>query len=164
MGDNRRVRCDVAGLTAMISQVGRRAVRGISDAMRDHCEQMFVSAKHNAPRDTGSLESALQIHEDRGGVNGRLRIWIDVDVTAPFVPNSPNASPSQKVVGDYALLMERHLLPYGDGGGERQMHARYGTQAKGPQAGGRYLERAIEGHRVALLARARAIAKRAAQR
>lgn len=159
-----RVRCDVVGITARIEQVGKRAVKGISDAMRYYAEVMLRDAISNAPRDTGSLERALEIDYDYTGKNGRLAVTIRVDPSAPYIDPNPNHKPSNKTVGDYAELMERYLRPHGRAAaGEKGYDARAGTVAKGSQAGGRYLARAVRDHREALLNRARNIVRRATQ-
>lgn len=155
------VKCDVRGIVARIEQVGERAVKGISDAMRYYAEVMLRDAIANAPRDTGSLERALDVEYMRNGVNGRLWVKIRIDPDEPYVDPNPNHKPSDKTVGDYAYLMERYLRPHGRGG---KWDAREGTRAKGPQAGGRFLARAVQAHKAALLARAKNIAKRAAEK
>lgn len=160
MKANTQVKCDVRGIMARIEQVGERAVKGISDAMRYYAEVMIRDALANAPRDTGSLERALDVEYMRNGVNGRLWVKIRIDPSEPYIDPNPNHKPSSKTVGDYAYLMERYLQPHGSGS---RWFARKGTTDKGPQAGGRFLERAVKNHKAALLQRAKEIAKRAAQ-
>ena len=159
-----RVRCDVDGITTRIEQLGKRAAKGISDAMRYYAEVMLRDAIANAPRDTGSLERALEVDYAHTGTNRRLVVTIRVDPSAPYIDPNPNHKPTNKTVGDYAELMERHLRPYGRAAsGERGYDARAETISKGPQAGGRYLARAVRDHKEALLNRARNIVRRATQ-
>ena len=155
-----RVKCDVQAITARIEQVGKRAVKGISDAMRYYAEVMLRDAIANAPRDTGSLERALEIDYSYGGLNGRLQVTIRVDPDAPYIDPNPNHKPTDKTVGDYAELMERYLRPHGRGG---KWDARAGTRAKGPQDGGRFLARAVRDHMEALLNRARNLVRKATE-
>lgn len=157
-----RVKCDVAGITAHIEQVGKRAVRGISDAMHYYAEAILRDAIANAPHDTGSLENALEVEYGYGGINGRLQVTIRVNPDAPYIDTNPDHKASNKTVGDYAELMERHLRPWGRDGEDR-WRAREGTTSKGPQAGGRFLARAVRDHKEALLNRARKIVERAAK-
>lgn len=152
-----RVNCDVRGIMVRIEQVGERAVKHVSDVMRDYGEVMLHDALANAPRDTGSLESALKIEYLRNGINGRLAVKVWIDPNTPYIDPNPNHKPSSKTVGAYAWLMEKYLLPHGDGG----FNAQDGTLAKGPQAGGKYLERAVEKYRDALIERAHRIVQRA---
>lgn len=159
MKSETRVKCDVKALTAKITQVGERAAKGISDAMHYYAEVILRDAIMNAPHDTGSLERALYIEQDYGGVNGRLRIKVLLDKDAPYISENPNHKVSDKTVGDYAMLMERYLAPYGSG----RYDARQGTLDKGPQAGGRFFDRAVKEHINALIARARNIANKAAR-
>lgn len=157
MSDGTRVKCDVQAITARIEQLGERAAKGVSDVMRDYAEIMLHEAIINAPHDTGSLEDALKIEYQRNGINGRLAIKIWVDPRTPYVDTDPNHAPTSKTVGAYAWLMEKYLVPHGEGG----WNAQDGTLAKGSQAGGRYLARAIRQHRAALLEKAQRIVKRA---
>lgn len=158
-----RVKCDVAGLTRKIEQVGTRAVRGISTAMRHFGEIMLDEAIHNAPLDTGSLaggrEKALKINYGLTGVNRRLVVTIWIDPTTPYIDPNPNHKPTNKTVGDYAGLMEKYLRPHGSGG----YKARKGTRNKGAQAGGKFLQRAVKRYRMRLIQRAREIVRRATQ-
>lgn len=160
MSNKNPVNCDVRRLTARIEQVGERAVKGISDAMRRYAEVIMRDAIANAPRKTGTLESAIRVEFTRKNGNGRLGVTIYVDPTVPYSDPDPNHKPTDKVVGDYANLIDRGLSPYGSG----RYSAGVGTRAKGRRAGGRFLERAVNRHREALLRRARAIAKRAAEK
>lgn len=153
-----RVKCDVRGIQAYIEQVGNRAVKGISDAMHYYAEVMLRDAVANAPHDTGSLENALEIEYSYGGTNGRLQVTVRVNPDMPYIDPNPEHKASDKTVGDYAELMERYLRPHGRGG---KWDAREGTRAKGPQAGGRFLARAVRDHKEALMNRARNIVKRA---
>lgn len=159
MKSETRVKCDVRALTAKITQIGEKAAKGISDAMHYYAEVILRDAIANAPHDTGSLEKALHIEQDYGGINGRLRIKVMLDKDAPYVDTNPNHKASDKTVGDYAMLMERYLAPYGTG----RWNAREGTLAKGAQAGGRFFDRAVKAHIQALIQRAQSIAHRAAK-
>ena len=155
-----RVKCDVDGLVARIQQVGDRAVKGISTQMHTYGELIWDQAKRNAPKDTGSLEMAIQKLPDRTGINRRLVVTIFVDSSTPYIGKGSGHKQSTKTVGDYALLMEKYLRPYGAGG----YSAREGTKSKGAQAGGRFFERALKKYLPDLIRKARQIARRATQR
>lgn len=158
MSKQTKVQCDVRGIQARIQQIGDRAVKHVSDAMRDYAEVMLRDAIANAPHDTGSIERALEIDYQRNGPNGRLAIKIWINPSEPYIDPNPNHNVSGKVVGDYAWLMESFLRPHGSGG----WNARAGTKAKGSRAGGKFLERAVKEHRAALIQRAKNIIRRAA--
>lgn len=153
-----RVKCDVRALVAEITQSGERAVKHISTEMRRYGELMFNEAVNNAPYDTGSLREAIDVKYERTGLHTRLVVTIFVDLTKAYKPR--NGRPTDKEVGDYAMLMERGLAPHGSG----RFQARKGTIEKGPQAGGKYFARAIQRYRKELIERARLVAKRAAKR
>jgi hypothetical protein len=153
-----RVKCDVRALVAEINQCGERAVKHISDEMRKYGELMLNEGIVNAPYDTGSLQEAIDIKYERKGINTRLVVTIFVDLAKPYKPKNGRAT--DKVVGDYAMLMERGLAPHGSG----RFQAGKGTIGKGPQAGGRYFARAIQRYKKELIERARLVAKRAAKR
>lgn len=157
MSNSPRVVCNVEGIIASIQQVGDRATKGISDVMRDYGELIVHQAKLNAPHDTGSLEGAIQAEYMRNGINRRLIVKIWVDPNTPYIDPNPRHKRGNKTVGDYAMLMEQYLTPHGDGG----WHAQEGTTGKGPQAGGKFLERAVDQYRDALLQRAENIVRRA---
>ena len=113
----------------------------------------------NAPHDTGSLENAIMITYERTGINRRLEVKIFVKMDAPYTgKKGPNES--GKNVGSYAQKIDTGLAPYGTG----RYQARKGTTDKGPQAGGRFIRRAAEEHRAALIARAKEVVRRAVQR
>ncbi len=145
------VKCDVGGIQAAIRQVGDRAVKGVSGVMRDFGEIIAHQAEMNAPRDTGALEDAIQVKMDRDS-NGRLVVKIYVSRTA--------MNEGGYRVADYAYQMETGLAPFGTG----EYQAGQGTVAKGPQAGGRYLERAVQQHRQELLQRVARIVRKAVGR
>lgn len=152
-----RVKCDVAGLTRRIEQVGTRAVRGISTAMRHFGELMYYEAKTlNAPKDTGSLEKAIDIAYERTGINRRLVVTIWIKTNEPYINPNSKRKQGKKTVGDYAFLMEKYLRPHGAGG----YKARAGTRNKGPQAGGKFIARAVKRYRMRLIRKAREIARR----
>jgi len=154
---------DVESLIAEIRQTGDRAVKGVSDVVRDEGEKVQELARDMAPHDDGYLEAAIKVEESKstqgrdvqgrftsGG--GRLQVTVYVDGDMP-------GSHDRKTVGDYALLMHEGLSPYGDG----TYKPGEGTLAKiyaGMKAGGKFLERALRERRKHLIDRSAAIVKR----
>ena len=157
-----RVKCDVKALTAKLEQLGERAVRGISTELRTYGKRIQDDAELNAPFETGSLIHAIKVDSSRTGINRRLVVTIFVDLSAPYIKTntSGDSKPSKKTVGDYAMLMEKGLAPFGSG----KYQAREGTISKGPQAGGKFIKRAADANKSELIDRARQIVKRVTQR
>lgn len=143
------VKCDVGGIQARLYQVGDRAAKGVSDVLRDYGEIIAHQAVLNAPRDSGSLEAAIDVKAERDARN-RIQVKIYIKRTVPHFEDEG------KMVGDYAWEMERGLAPHGSG----EYSAGPKTRAKGSQAGGRFLERAIERYRQEVYQKARRIIKR----
>jgi hypothetical protein len=126
-------------LELRLTQTGDRAVKGISDVMREGAEEIQKLAQDYAPYappelggsevEREHLQAAIEIAEDRGGVNRRLQMTVFV--------NGRRHGKGGKLIGSYAFLMHELLSPYG----APVFQARAGTLAKG-RAGGKFLERA----------------------
>lgn len=130
-----KVNCDVDGLSAMLLQIGDRAVRGVSNVMVSEGKKIQELAVSNAPVDEGNLEEAIKIEIDRGGINGRTRVSI-------FVDEDMDAGHG-KTVGDYAARMHEGLAPYGSGAYNLGEKSRQKANS-GHNVGGKYMERAID--------------------
>lgn len=86
-------------LMLMISQGGDRAVRGVAAEMRRQADATRDIARQMVPLDEGNLEHAIDVEEDRSGINGRATFYVFVDESLP-VPERPG-----HIVGDYAMRM-----------------------------------------------------------
>ena len=147
-----KVNCDVAGLTFALTQIGERALRGISTVMEEEGAEIQALARSYAPVDEGDLESAIKLEKDRSGEHGRTRVFVYVDMDAP--------ADHGKVVGDYAMLMHEGLAPYGSGAfhlGKLSIE----KMMAGNNVGGKFMERAAIDRLPILMSRVQAIVKRA---
>lgn len=136
----------------ILTQIGERALRGISTVMEEEGNEIQALARSYAPVDEGDLESAIKIEKDRGGENGRTRIFVYVDMDAP--------ADHGKVVGDYAMLMHEGLAPYGSGFYKLGKLSIEKLMA-GNKVGGKFMERAAIDRLPILISRVNAIVKRA---
>lgn len=122
---------------ASLSQVGERALREVDDVLAEGAEDIAEIARAYAPYASpefgGSkierehLQEAIETRRNRGGafevfVNGRRK------------------GHRGRLIAQYAWLVHEGLLPYGTG----PKTASPSTQAKHPEAGGKYLERAFD--------------------
>jgi hypothetical protein len=127
-------------LSALIQQVGARAVRGVYAQMKVEAEKVAQKAREFAPVDEGNLEQAIKVREAGGGRNElgqfeRKSVEVYVDAQMP-VPERPG-----KTVGDYAYEMHEHLTP----AGPLQLGPKSEAKNAGSgQVGGKYMERAAD--------------------
>lgn len=135
-----RVNCDVKGLMGRIEQVGNRATKGVSDVMRKYANLIIYDVvTRTAPHDTGALERSM-MKWDKRGENGRLVIEIGVN------PGAVNRWGQN--VADYAEKVNKYMTPAPGAFINRGK----GTRAKGKDAGGRFLIRAVQRWRAKLYA------------
>lgn len=119
-------------VATQIRQMGVKAAKHGIEFMRVAGDEIVALAKDYAPKDEGDLERAIERNpaEERDDLNRKaVEVWVN-----PDMPGSGGMK-----VGDYAYLMHEGLTPYGDG----TYRPREGTINKGPQAGGKFLERAV---------------------
>lgn len=129
-------------VVAKLDQVGTRAQKHLVEVMRKGAEEIKELARDYAPYAPvelgGSpdqrrhLQEAIKVGEDRSGTNRRTSVFVYVDGAMQGAGNV--------YIDDYAWKMHESLSPYGSG----LWHAREGTIAKGPYAGGQYLARAFK--------------------
>lgn len=121
-------------LAVKLNQIGARSSRQILAVMREEADNIVELAKENAPHKDGDLENAIEAVEDRGGINNRIQIAIQVDPTAIDSDGKP--------VSEYAVIMHEGLAPYGTGA----FHLDEGSIAKdggSGKVGGKFMERAM---------------------
>lgn len=121
-------------LAIKMNRLGDTAARRILGVMREEGDTIAELARENAPVDDGELEDAIQVVEDRGGVNNRVQVTVQVD---------PGAIDSKGVpVMSYARVMHEALAPYGTGA----FHLGPESQAKdggSGKVGGKFMERSM---------------------
>ena len=144
-------------LSFRLDQVGDRAIRGISQAIREGAHDIAEKARSNAPVDQGNLEDAIKVDISRSGVNGRVSATVYVDESMPAPELTPDGrivkGTEYKVVGDYAMKMHE---------GEYKLGKRSRAKASaGHEVGPKYLERAVDEVLPGVVAAARRLAKRA---
>lgn len=125
-------------LELKISQIGERAMRGMSARMRTHAILIRDLARAYAPVDTGLLEDSIDykvIKENRR--NGYI-VHLDLDAARRR---------GRGVLGDYAFIMEEELHPFGRKRGDRYFTlgelSKQKAKSSGKKVGGRFLARAI---------------------
>ena len=125
-----------------LSQEGDRAVKGISDVLRKGAEDIKELARSMAPfRNPGDhggstdmdhhLDRAIDVKETTDS-NRRLALTVFI--------NGRKLGNDNKKIAQYAFLIHEGLTPYGSG----EFKASDGTLGKGPQAGGKFMERAYK--------------------
>lgn len=123
-------------LEAQILNISDRAAKGASESMRKAAIRIRDLAKDYAPIKTQALEKAIDYATIKGAGNRNVFIvYIDLD--------HPGAA--GHVVGDYAMIMEQQLRPYGNRG--KALYLGSGSQMKaasGLKVGGHFLSRAIK--------------------
>ncbi|MEZ2310749.1 HK97 gp10 family phage protein [Paraburkholderia sp. RCC_158] len=121
-------------LAIRLNQLGERSSRQILAVMREEADNIVELAKENAPHKDGDLEDAIHAVEDRGGINNRTQITVQVDPAAIDIHGKP--------VSEYAVIMHEALAPYGTGGYklDEGSIAKDGGSGK---VGGKYMERAM---------------------
>lgn len=125
---------DRALLEIRLSQLGERSSREILAVMRDEAEQIANLARQYAPVDDHFLEQAIEVVEDRGGINTRTQVYVQVN---------PDAVDERgQSVLQYAALQHELLGPYGAGIWRLGPKSREKDGGTG-RVGGKFLERAV---------------------
>lgn len=126
------------GISLKIQQIGQRAIKHGVEEMRDSGEEIAKTAQEYAPHNLGNLEEAIKVLDETRDSERSFRREVNVGVD-PSMPGSPG----QLSLAEYALYTHEGMAPFGDG---TYPGPGKGTRAKGPLAGGKYLERAYELH------------------
>lgn len=121
-------------LNVTLEQLGEYSQRQILQVMRDEAREIADKAKENAPVDEGFLEDAIQVIEDRDGINGRTRISVQVD---------PDAMDDRgQSIFEYAVLVNALLAPFGSGYWNLGKKSQAKDAGRGV-VGGKFIERAV---------------------
>lgn len=121
-------------LEVTLSQLGERSNREILRVMRDEGEEIAKQARENAPVDEGFLEQAIEVVENRDGINGRTTVSVQVD---------PEAIDDRgESVYEYGVLVNELLAPFGSGLWNLGPESRAKDGGRGV-VGGKYIERAV---------------------
>jgi hypothetical protein len=121
-------------LNVTLEQLGEYSQRQILAVMREEADNIAFQAKQNAPVDEGFLEDAIQVVEDREGINGRVRVSVQVD---------PDARDDRgESVYDYGVMLNALLAPFGSGAWNLGELSRAKDGGRGV-VGGRFIERAV---------------------
>lgn len=145
----------MANLTIALRQRGEKAARGVVNVMEEEGKEIADLARSYAPFDEGKLEDAIKSERIEGGRDAKGKFQrASVEV---FVDGAMPGSGGAQMVGDYAYLMHEELGPYGGG----RFNPGKGTLAKGPQAGGKFLERAVRDRTAAFVAKVKLAVRRA---
>ena len=121
----------ISAVSSMLSNQHKKTNPRALDAMRGGAKEILELAKKQAPVDEGNLEDALELQEDRFGLNTRTRITIFVN-ESKALPHRPD-----KTVGDYATRMHDGQYNLGKDSLAKQ-------RANGQVVGPKYLERAVQ--------------------
>jgi HK97 gp10 family phage protein len=119
----------IDNLLTNLSQVGERAVRGVSDEIKQGAEDIKDLAKLQAPIDEGNLEDAIKVDVDRSGVKGRIQAFVYVDGSV--------TTDDGKAVEDYAMQMHEGTYNLGP-------RSQAKDSAVGGGVGRKFLERAVD--------------------
>jgi hypothetical protein len=128
-------------LELVMQQVGERAVKHMSDHMRDTAIRIRDLARDYAPVKTGLLEENIDYAVSATGINRRnvFVVYVDIDAVRKR---------GEGTLADYAWLMEENLHPYGRGlVNGRELYLGPGSRKKragGKKVGGKFLARAIK--------------------
>jgi hypothetical protein len=120
----------IEALIAALSQTGQKAERGVADVMRKGAKEIQDLARRQAPRDTGNLEKAIKVEEDRSGKNGRVQVYVYVD--------GSEADENGRPIDEYAMQMHEGQYNLGD-----KSRAKQAADA-GAIVGNKFLERAVD--------------------
>lgn len=134
-----KVKFNPKAIEANLSQIGDRATKGMASRMRQVAIGIRDLARSYAPRDTGLLEEHIDYIQQKEGRRATFDVYIDLDAS--------RLGDRGGVLGDYALVMEEQLHPYGRQQGKRYFRLGKGSQAKaagGIKVGGRFMARAIK--------------------
>jgi hypothetical protein len=144
---------DASALTLAIKQVGARASRGVAGLLRTEGETIRDLAKAFAPVKDGYLENAIKTEAQRVNGNGRLEVYVYIDMGMPAADG--------KSVGDYALQMHEGLEGGGSGAFKLGPGSRLKEALTGMPVGGKFLERAGAERIGTIMARAQQLVRNA---
>lgn len=126
-------------LEASIRNEAERASKTAAASMRKQAYKIRDLARGFAPIDQGELRDAIEVLTVRSA-NTKWR-----NVYVVYVDPDRVNGDAGKVVGDYAMLVERNMAPYGSGTlNGHGFHASAKSLASGPEVGGRFMRRAVE--------------------
>lgn len=128
-----KIRGSFEDLFARIYQEGGRIVKDVNDALEAEAKQIQKTAKEYVPFEKGNMEDAIKLSSA-----DRRRKWI------VYVDDTMKDDTGKYTVGDYLNFLHEATYNYGPG-----------TVAKGPKAGRKFLERALEDNRKQALTRIR---------
>lgn len=134
-----KVKMNVQTLETRIAQDADRALANGARSLRRIAERIEKMAKDFAPEDDGDLKDAIEVIPGEDELRRKTYI---VRVNPDHPAHSDRDGNVNKTVGDYALLIERGLAPYGDG----TYHLGPKSEAKaasGKDVGGRFMRRAF---------------------
>lgn len=118
-----------------LSQLGERSSRDILAVMREESQEIARNAREFAPVDDGYLQEAIEVVEERSGINGRTVITVQVD---------PEAQDDRgESVYDYGRLVSMLLEPHGSGLWKLGKKSAAKDGGRGV-VGGRFIERAVK--------------------
>lgn len=121
-------------LEVKLRQLGERSHREILAVMRDEADKIAENAREFAPRDEKYLERAIEVVEDRDGINGRTQVYVQVN---------PDATDERGVnVFEYARMVNELLEPFGSGAWKLGEESRAKDAGRGI-VGGKFIERAV---------------------
>lgn len=134
-------------LELALTQIGRRAAKGMTDVMHEQAERIAEKAREYAPVDEHDLEKAIKVDRDYQGINRRLRLFVQVD------PNAVKESRGVDVM-TYALHVHEFMnigggtRPEGYRGGNMLFLGKKSVEKDGGRGivGGKFLERAFAEH------------------
>jgi hypothetical protein len=151
----------ISRLVSKIRLVGELARASISEEMMKGAERIVQRARDYAPYDEGKLEDAIKWKKGSERVQARNALGHfstgtqKSAIAVVYVDKNMPGSGSAQNVGEYAFLMHEEMAPYGE------INRGVKTRAKGPQAGGKYLERAIRDETALLATNIKKAASRA---
>lgn len=129
------VKFNVEALEASIRNTAKRAGDNASRTMRRAAIRIRDLAVAYAPRDTGTLENAIDYGVTRDGRRNMYVVYIDLSASQD----------NGKSLSEYAWIMEQQLHPFGrQAPGAKYFKVRAKSKAKGPKVGGHFIQRAIK--------------------
>jgi hypothetical protein len=149
------IRFNATHLEATIHNTAERAARGASEELRKTAIRIRDLAREYAPRDTGTLEKAIDYMTIKDPATRRnvFVVYIDEDMINPGSTifkkdGSTSGRREAHAVGSYAWIMEEQLHPHGrQTGAKRYSLGKFTSAVKaagGKKVGGRFLSRAIK--------------------
>lgn len=127
-------------LILKMEQVGKKAVKGVSDVFQDEGERIRDLARLYAPVDEGDLESAIVKETSRTGINRRAVVSVYVDESHVAADGTP--------LSEYAKLMHNTVYQLGPKSLIKETYVGLGKVGTG------FLKRAVEERRAAIYEKA----------